>query len=66
MYKLTVMIEHKIEQVKQHDYNGNERGQNTHDQVEQVKIPLLPNKVGKRSGTRVTTYVHEYKLKRLL
>ena len=33
----------------------NERGQKTHDQGEQVKIPLLPNKVGKRSGTMVMT-----------
>ena len=33
----------------------NERGQNTQDQGEWVKIPLLLNKVGKRSGTRVTT-----------
>ena len=35
----------------------NERGQNTHSKGEWVKIPLLPNKVGKRSGNdkRVTT-----------
>ena len=32
-----------------------EGGQSTHKQREQVKIPLLPNKVGKRSGTMVTT-----------
>ena len=25
-----------------------ERGQSTHDQGERVKIPLLPNKVGKK------------------
>ena len=28
----------------------NERGQNTHDQGEMVKIPLLPNNVGKKSA----------------
>ena len=28
---------------------------NTHGKGEQVKIPLLPNKVGKRSRTMVTT-----------
>ena len=28
-----------------------ERGQNTHSKGELVKIPLLPNEVGKRSGT---------------
>ena len=27
----------------------NERGQNTHGQGERVKIPLLPNNVGKKS-----------------
>ena len=27
----------------------NERGQNNHDQGERVKIPLLPNNVGKKS-----------------
>ena len=27
----------------------NERGQNTHGQEEWVKIPLLPNNVGKKS-----------------
>ena len=32
-----------------------ERGQSTHKQGEQVKIPLLPYKVGKRSRTLVTT-----------
>ena len=36
----------------------NERGQNTHDQGERVKIPLLSNQVGKRSGTRVTTIAY--------
>ena len=27
----------------------NERGQNTHGQKERVKIPLLPNNLGKKS-----------------
>ena len=31
----------------------NERGQNTHGQGERVKIPLLPNKVGKKSANNV-------------
>ena len=39
-----------IKQGKQHDYE-NERGQNTHRKEEQVKMPLLPNNAGKRSGT---------------
>ena len=38
-----------------HNYYENERGQNTHSKGEQVKIPLLLYKVGKRSGTMVTT-----------
>ena len=34
----------------------NERGgQSTHEQGEWVKVPLLPNKVGKRSVRMVTT-----------
>ena len=33
----------------------NERGWNTHSKRERVKIPLLPYRVGKRSGTMVTT-----------
>ena len=32
-----------------------EGGQSTHEQGERVKIPLLPYKVGKSSGTMVTT-----------
>ena len=35
-----------------------EGGQSTHDQGEQVKVPLLPNKVEKRSWTKVTTDPH--------
>ena len=31
----------------------NERGQNTHGQGERVKIPLLPNNVGKKSTNNV-------------
>ena len=31
----------------------NERGQNTHGQGERVKIPLLPNNVGKKSANDV-------------
>ena len=30
---------------------GNERVSSTHSKGERVKIPLLPNEVGKRSGT---------------
>ena len=30
--------------------NESERGQNTHSKGEQVKIPLLPNNVGKRNS----------------
>ena len=33
----------------------NERVQNTHGQGERVKIPLLPNNVGKKSVKDVTT-----------
>ena len=38
-------------EVNTHNNNENERVLNTHDKGEQVKIPLLPNRVGKRSGT---------------
>ena len=38
-------------------YQTKEGGQITHEQGERVKIALLPNKVGKRSGTMVTTHV---------
>ena len=31
----------------------NERGQNTHGQGERVKIPLLPNNVGKKIAYNV-------------
>ena len=41
----------KTNKVNTHD-NKEMRGfRNTHSKGEQVKIPLLPNKVGKRSGT---------------
>ena len=43
MYKSTAMFEYKIAE--------NERGLNTQSKGERVKIPLLPNKVGRRSGT---------------
>ena len=36
-----------------------EGGQSTHEQGERVKIPLLPYKVGKRSGTMVMTVTLE-------
>ena len=32
-------------------YQINEEVSNTHGKRERVKIPLLPNRVGKRSGT---------------
>ena len=43
---------------------GNERVSNTQSKGERVKIPLLPNKVGKKSGTMTmvttpsTCYMH--------
>ena len=42
--------------------NEIEREQNTHSKGGGVKIPLLPNNVGKRSGTdnRVTTLIIKY------
>ena len=41
--------------VNKHDNNEMRKFENTHSKGEQVKIPLLPNRVGKRSGTMVTT-----------
>ena len=40
-----------------HDNEEMRGDENTHSKGEWVKMPLLPNKVGKRSGTVVTTWV---------
>ena len=53
MYKLTAMFEHKIATRQR-----KERVLNTHTKREWVKIPLLPNKVGKRSGTMTMVTTH--------
>ena len=37
--------------VNGHDNNRNEKVSNTHSKGERVKIPLLPNREGKRSRT---------------
>ena len=44
-------VVNKINEVNEHDNNENERVSNTHGKGERVKIPILPNKVGKRSRT---------------
>ena len=37
--------------VNEHHNNEMRRFENTHGKRERVKLPLLPNRVGKRSGT---------------
>ena len=49
-----------MKQGKQTRKQWNERGWNTHSKGERVKIPLLPYRVGKRSGTMVTTSTNNH------
>ena len=48
---LNIKQVNKTSKVNTHDNNENERVLNTHSKGEQVRIPLLPNRVGKRSET---------------
>ena len=48
-----------INEVNEHDNNESERVSNTHSMGEQVKILLLPNSVGKKSGTMTMVTTHQ-------